>query len=65
MMKESIDLIKVKNYAVINLNNMFPAPLEECRYVDIGAESDVHYRSLLLAEYRFIKSVQDKIIKNA
>ena len=64
-MKESLDFIKIKDYAVINLNNMFPAPLSEIKYIDIGKESDPHYRALLLAEYRYIKSNQEKIRKNA
>ncbi len=65
LMKEGLDFIKIKDYAVINLNNMFPVPPSERKYVDIRAERDPHYRSLLLAEYRFIKSIQDKIWKNA
>ncbi len=65
LMKESLDFIKIKDYAVINLNNMFPVPPSERKYVDIRAERDIHYRSLLLAEYRFIKSIQEKIWKNA
>ena len=64
-MKESIDFIKIKNYAVINLNNMFPAPESTRKYVDIGSQPDLRYRSLLLAEYRYIKSIQEKIRKNA
>lgn len=64
-MKESIDFIKIKKYAVINLNNMFPAPLHICKYIIISTQRDKKYRDLLLAEYRFIKSIQDKIRKNA
>lgn len=64
-MKEAVDFIKVKDYAVINLNNMFPVPLTERKYVDIRSKRDPHYRALLLAEYRFIKSIQEKIRKNA
>ncbi len=64
-MKESIDFIKIKKYAVINLNNMFPAPLHICKYINISIQRDKKYRDLLLAEYRFIKSIQDKIRKNA
>ena len=64
-MKEGLDFIKIKDYAVINLNNMFPVPLSETKYVDIRNERDPHYRALLLAEYRFIKSIQEKIWKNA
>ena len=65
LMKEGLDFIKIKDYAVINLNNMFPAPLGETKYIDIRSERDAHYRALLLAEYRYIKSIQDKIRKNA
>ena len=64
-MKESLDFIKIKNYAVINLNNMFPVPETERNYVDFSAVKDSKYKSLLLAEYRFIKSIQDKIFRNA
>ena len=64
-MREGLDFIKVKNYAVINLNNMFPVPKGSYRYVDISQERNPKYKSLLLAEYRFIKAIQDKIRKNA
>lgn len=62
-MKESVDFIKVKDYAVINLDNMFPVPSSERNYVDIQSEKDIHYRALFLAEYRFIKSIQEKSAK--
>ncbi|MBQ9544005.1 MAG: type III toxin-antitoxin system ToxN/AbiQ family toxin [Clostridia bacterium] len=64
-MREQIDFLKVKNYAVINLNNMFPVPLSEVRFINFNDELDLRYRSLLLSEYRFIKSIQEKIRKNA
>lgn len=64
-MKESIDFIKIKDYAVINLNNMFPVPDGQYTYVDIRGERDIHYRALLQAEYRIIKKQQNKIMKNA
>ena len=64
-MQEGLDFIKVKNYAVINLNNMFPVPVGQCSYVDISKERNPKYRSLLLAEYRYIKSIQKHIRKNA
>lgn len=64
-MSDMIDFIKVKNYAVINLNNMFPVPKTECSFVDIQKEQDLQYKALLRAEYRYIKSIQDKICKNA
>ena len=64
-MKESIDFLKIKAYAVINLNNMFPVPKGLCKYVDINSQRNPKYKALLLAEYRAIKSIQDKIRKNA
>ena len=64
-MKEGLDFIKIKHYSVINLNNMFPAPKTECSYVDFSKIRNQPYRSLLLSEYRFIKSISHKICKNA
>ena len=64
-MAEAVDFIKVKNYAVININNMFPVPNGQATYVDISKERNPKYKSLLLAEYRAIKAMQDKIRKNA
>lgn len=64
-MKEGIDFLKIKNYAVINLNNMFPVPNNECTYVEISKERNPKYKALLLAKYRYIKAIQEKIRKNA
>ena len=64
-MKEGLDFLKIKEYAVINLNNMFPVPSGLYTYVDINTQRDPKYKALLLAEYRMIKSIQDKIRKNA
>lgn len=64
-MKEGLDFIKVKNYAVINLNNMFPVPSSVYTLVIFSNEKDFKYRDLLRAEYRFIKMIQEKICKNA
>ena len=64
-MKESLDFLKIKDYVVINLNNMFRVPDGVYYYVEINKETDPQYRALLLAEYRFMKSRQDKIRKNA
>ena len=50
--KEDLDLLKIKDYAVINLNNMFPAHLVSCHYVDFSKVSNHKYRDLLLAEWR-------------
>ena len=65
LMTESLDFIKIKNYAVLNLNNMFPVPAGQFSYVDISKERNPKYKFLLLAEYRYIKSIQEKIRKNA
>ena len=64
-MKNGLDFIKIGNYAVINLNNMFPVPNGEYTYVDIPMVKDSQYRKLLMSEYRIIRKLQDKIIKNA
>lgn len=64
-MKEGVDFIKLKDYAVININNMFPVAENEYTYVDINKEKDVQYKALLQAEYRIIKANQNRIIKNA
>lgn len=64
-MRDSLDLIKVKSYAVINLNNMFPVPEGQYEYVDIARVEDEKYRDLLRAEYRYIKRVQEKIRRSA
>lgn len=64
-MKEGLDFLKVQDYAVINLNNMFPVPPTVYTYFDFSTVTDKKYKSLLLAEYRCIKSMQAKIYKNA
>ena len=63
-MNETLDFIKIKNYSVINLNNMFPVPDGCYFYVNISKERNPKYKALLQAEYRFIKSIQEKIRKN-
>ncbi len=64
-MRDGIDFIKIKNYAVINLNNMFPIASNTYSYVDISAVKNEKYKELLRAEYRYIKSIQERIRKNA
>lgn len=64
-MKNNMDFLKVGNYAVINLNNMFPVPKSQCIYVDISKELNPSYKALLSAEYRIITSLTNRIIKNA
>ena len=63
--EEGLDFIKIKQYAVINLNNMFPVPASVCHMVDFSKERNPKYKDLLQAEYRYIKMIQEKIRKNA
>lgn len=64
-MKQGIDFLKVGNYAVINLNNMFPVPPQCYSYVDYSKEPNPQYKKLLQTEYRIIRKMQEKIYKNA
>lgn len=64
-MKNRLDFIKISDYAVININNMFPVPDGEYTYVDIPKVKNPQYRKLLMAEYRIIKKLQAKITHNA
>ena len=64
-MKETVDFIKLKDMAVININNMFPVPDSCYSYVDFTKIIDIKYKSLLMNEYRIIRVIQDKIRKNA
>lgn len=64
-MKNALDFIKIGNYAVVNINNMFPVPEGEYTYVNIREVRNEQYRKLLMTEYRIIKKMQDKIKKNA
>ncbi len=64
-MKEGVDFIKIKDYAVININNMIPVPRGQIVELDINAEKDPHYRFLLQAENREINRQRNRIRKNA
>ena len=64
-MKNGLDFLKIGNYAVINLNNMFPVPDGEYTYVEIPKVKDLQYRKLLTTEYRIIRRMQDKIRSSA
>ena len=64
-MRESIDFIKIKDYAVINLNNMIPVPDSQIVDIDINKEKEPSYRYLLQAESREISRQKNRIRKNA
>ena len=62
-MKEGVDIIKIKDYAVINLNNMIPVPASQVMDIDINKEKDPSYRYLLQAESREINKQRNRIKK--
>jgi len=64
-MKEGVDFIKIKEYAVINLNNMIPVPDSQIINIDINKEEDPSYKYLLQAESREINRQKMRIRKNA
>lgn len=64
-MSNALDFIKVGRYAVLNLNNMFPAAEGTYKYIDFSLVEDEKYKNLLLKEYRFIRAMQEKICNNA
>ena len=64
-MKERVDLIKIKDIAVINLNNMIPVPEGEFKLVDIIGTKDKNYKYLLQTENIEINKRKERIRKNA
>ena len=62
---ETDDFIKIGVYAVVNLNNMFPAPIKLCKPVLISNIKNEHYKNLIRAEYRIIKQKSEQIVSNA
>lgn len=62
---ETKDFMKIGMYSVINLNNMFPAPLSLCKQVIIADTKDIHYKNLLQAEYRIIRQRTEQIFQNS
>jgi protein AbiQ len=64
-MREAVDFIKIKDYAVINLNNMIPVPSDQIIELDINKEKDLSYRYLLQAESREVNRQKNRIRKNA
>lgn len=64
-MKESVDFIKIGNYAVININNMVPIPERECHLVEINGIKDQQYKHLMQMESREINRQKNRILKNA
>ncbi|MDD6071344.1 MAG: type III toxin-antitoxin system ToxN/AbiQ family toxin [Clostridiales bacterium] len=64
-MKGSVDFIKLRDYAVININNIVPVPEGEYHLVDVNGTKDQQYRFLMQAESREINRQRNRILKNA
>ena len=64
-MREGVDFIKIKDYAVVNINNMIPVPESQIVNLDINKEKDPSYKYLLQAESREINRQKNRIKKNA
>ena len=64
-MKEGVDFIKIKDYAVINLNNMIPVPDSQIIDIDINKEKNPSYKYLLQAESSEVNRQKNRIRKNA
>ena len=47
------------------MKELLDSGIKEDNIVNIGIEKNPKYKELLLAEYRYIKSIQEKIRKNA
>ena len=56
---------KIELKGTLRISNMIPVPQSELSYYDINSETDLDYKNLVNKEYAFIKSNQDKILKNA
>jgi protein AbiQ len=64
-MREMVDFLKIRDYAVLNINNMLPVPEGLYTPLDFAKIKDKRYQQLLQSEYRIIKSRQVLIRKNA
>lgn len=65
-MNKMVDMVIIGTYAVLNLNNMFPVPEDECSRVFFSQfYKDPKYQNLLRAEYKIISNKQDDIKKQA
>jgi len=44
-MSESVDFVKIKDYAVININNMIPVPNEKFHLVDVIYATEAYFQA--------------------
>ncbi len=68
-MSENITFKKIEKdghlFAVLNINNMIPVPLNLCKEIDIDNISDTYYKHLLNQEYFICKRKKRDIMKSA
>lgn len=68
-MSENITFKKIEKhghlFAVLNINNMIPVPLNVCKKIDIEDISDSHYKYLLNLEYFICRKKKKDIMKSA
>lgn len=66
-MKNKLDFIKIEDgkLGVININNMIPVNPSVYTGIKINEQKDTSYKSLLTAQYQWINSNGEKIVKNA
>lgn len=64
-LSDSVDFLKIERIAAININMMFPVPDGLFFMLDIKSEKNAFYRSLLVKESRYVKSMTDVIKRNA
>ncbi|WP_415596291.1 type III toxin-antitoxin system ToxN/AbiQ family toxin [Liquorilactobacillus hordei] len=55
----------IKLLAVLNINNMIPAPFTLCKEIDIDNIADINYRNLLTQEYFICKRRKQPIKKSS
>ena len=59
------DMFKVGTYAVININQMFPAPKSQVKRVHFARIRNAKYKDLLVNEYEIIRMSQRTIERKA
>ena len=53
-MAEGVDFIKLKDYAVININNMIPVPMSQVIEIDINFNFCSFFSSIILFKLSFV-----------
>lgn len=64
-MRESIFLVKLEKFSVLNINNMVPVPNQFVKQIDFDKIDDSRYVDLLQKEYSLCRKNSVRIKKNA